>query len=206
METRTQWEGSCGRRKRGPTLHDCVKSLRRGSELWADRAAFLSAFNVEVNANCDASANLIVVPAVVPAAVAQGLGRRQAGAPPFVLSCAEGAFNAQDRVLTPAEEAVVDAQLAQMSDHVRGQAAARGYAFIELEVLYGLPKPAFSVVNLMTTGTPYGPNISLDGLHPSAAGQTIIANAAARAIEDRYNVGLVGGVFGISTSPSIRNP
>jgi hypothetical protein len=47
----------------------------------------------------------------------------------------------------------------------------------------------------MTTGTPYGPNISLDGLHPSAAGHTIIANAAARAIDDRYNVGLVGAVI-----------
>ena len=182
-----------------------LSSLRRGSELWADRAAFLSAFNVDVNANCDGSANLLVVPAVVPAAVAQGLGRRQAGAPPFVLSCAEGAFNVQDRVLTPAEAAAVDAQLVLMSDHIRGQAAARGYAFVELEVLYGLPKPTFSVVSFMTGGTPYGPNISLDGLHPSAAGHTIIANAAARAIDDRYNVGLVGAVFGISTSPS-RNP
>ena len=70
-----------------------LSSLRRGTELWADRAAFLSAFNVDVSTNCDGSANLIVVPAVVPPAVAQGLGRRQAGAPPFVLSCAEGPFN-----------------------------------------------------------------------------------------------------------------
>ena len=171
----------------------------------ADRAAFLSAFNVEVNTNCDGSANLIVVPAVVPAAVAQGLGRRQAGAPPFVLSCAEGPATTQDRVLTPAEEAVVDAQLAQMSDHVRGQAAARGYAFVELEVLYGLPKPTFSVVNLMTTGTPYGPNISLDGLHPSAAGQTIIANAAARRSRIATTSGSMARYSGSQTSPS-RTP
>ena len=183
-----------------------LSSLRRGTELWADRAAFLSAFNVDVSTNCETSANLLVVPAVVPAAVANGLGRRAAGAPPFVLSCAEGAFNVQDRVLTPTEAAAVDAQLVLMSDHIRGQAAARGYAFIELEVLYGLPKPTFSVVSFMTGGAPYGPHISLDGLHPSAAGHTIIANAAARAIEDRYNVGLDGAVFGISTSPSIRNP
>ena len=183
-----------------------LSSLRRGTELWADRVAFLSAFNVEVSTNCETSANLLVVPAIVPAAVANGLGRRAAGAPPFVLSCAEGPFNVQDRVLTPAEAAAVDAQLVQMSDHVRGQAAARGYAFIELEVLYGIAKPTFSVVNFMTGGAPYGPNISLDGLHPSAAGHTILANAAARAIEDRYDVGLDAAVFGISTSPSIRNP
>ena len=183
-----------------------LSSLRRGYELWADRAAFLSAFNVEVNANCDANQNLLVVPAIVPAAVAQGLGRRAAGAPPFNLSCAEGPATAQDRVLTPTEAATVDAQFAQMTDHIHAQADLRGYAFVELEVLYGLAKPPFSVVNLMTTGTPYGPNISLDGLHPSAAGHTIIAQAALRAINDRYDIGFEGGGFGISTSPSVRNP
>jgi lysophospholipase L1-like esterase len=93
-----------------------------------------------------------------------------------------------------------------MTDHIRGQAAARGYAYMELEALYGLPKPPFSVVNLMTTNTPYGPNISLDGLHPSAAGHAILAQAALRAIEDRYNVGVDGIFFGVSTSPSIRTP
>ncbi len=183
-----------------------LPNLRRGSELWADRAAFLSAFHVDVSANCDGNQNLIVANIVVPSAVGAGLTSRATGNPPFVLSCQASANpGAQDRILTPAEEAIVDAQLVQMSDHVRAQAAARGYAFIELEVLYGLAKPAYSVVNQMTNGTPYGPNISLDGLHPSAAGQTIIAKAAARAIEDRYDVGLDGVVFGISTSPS-RTP
>ena len=183
-----------------------LPSLRRGYELWADRAAFLSAFHVEVNANCDGNQNLLVVPILIPTAVAQGLGRRAAGAPPFDLSCAAGPDNTQDRVLTPAEASVADAQFAEMTDHIRAQATLRGYAFVELEVLYGLPKAAFSVVNLMTTATPYGPNISLDGLHPSAAGHTIIAQAALRAIDDKYDIGFDGGVFGISTSPSIRNP
>jgi lysophospholipase L1-like esterase len=179
-----------------------LPNLRRGSELWADRAAFLSAFNVEVSANCDGNANLVVVNAFVPAAVAAGLQRRAAGAAPFTMSCTEGAFNVQDRILTPAEAAIVDAQLVQMSDHVRAQAALRGYAFIELEVLYGIDKAPYSVVAQMTTGTPYGPNISLDGIHPSAAGHTIIAQAALGAIDDRYNIGIDGALYGISTSPS----
>lgn len=183
-----------------------LPNLRRGSELWADRAAFLAAFNVEVSANCDGNANLIVVNVVVPGAVANGLGRRAAGLTPFVLSCAEGAFNVQDRILTPAEAAAVDAHLVQMSDHVRGQAALRGYPYIELEVLYGIAKAPYSVVAQMTTGTPYGPNISMDGVHPSAAGHTIIASAALRAIEDRYNLGIDAATPGISTSPSIRTP
>lgn len=183
-----------------------LPNLRRGNELWADRAAFLAAFNVEVSANCEGNQNLIVANVVVPSAVANGLGRRAASLPPFVLSCLEGAFNVQDRILTPSEEAAVDAHLVQMSNHVRSQAAARGYAFIELEVLYGLEKDAYSVVGQMTTGTPYGPNISLDGLHPSAAGQTIIAQAAIRAINDRYDLGFNFPTPGISTSPSVRNP
>jgi hypothetical protein len=182
-----------------------LSSLRRGSELWADRAAFLAAFNVDVNANCDNSANLLFVPIVVPTAVANGLGRRAAGLPPHVLSCAEGAFNVQDFVLTPAEAAIVNTQLVQMSDHVRGQAAARGYAFMDLEELYGLAKPPFSVVAVMTTASPHGPNLSLDGLHPSAAGQTILARAALRAIDAQYAIGADGLALGISTSP-FRKP
>jgi lysophospholipase L1-like esterase len=167
-----------------------MPNLRRGAELWADRAAFLAAFNVDVSADCDGNQNLIVANVLVPSAVANGLGRRAANLPAFVLSCVAGAFNAQDRILTPDEEAVVDAQLVQMSNHVRAQAAARGFSIVELEVLYGLAKAPYSVVTQMTTGSPYGPNISLDGLHPSAAGQTIIARAALQAIEDRYDIGL----------------
>jgi hypothetical protein len=183
-----------------------LPNLRRGSELWADRAAFLAAFNVEVSADCDGSTNLVVVNIFVPGAVANGLGRRAAGLSPHILSCAEGPANTQDRILTPGEEAIINAQLMQMSDHVRGQAALRGYAFIELEVLYGIPKTTYSVVAQMTTATPYGAHISLDGLHPSAAGHTIIAQAAARAIDDRYNLGLDGALAGISTSPSAPSP
>ncbi len=181
-----------------------LSSLRRGGELWADRVAFLTSFNVEVSDDCLDSPNLIVVPVRVPAAVANGLGRKAAGLSPFVLSCAAGPSTTQDRVLTPAEVAVVNAQFEQMNEHIRMQAAERGYAFFELEVLYRVPKGAFSVVTLMTSAEPYGPNISLDGLHPSAAGHTILANAAAQAIDARYHIGISAIASGISTSPSNR--
>ena len=171
-----------------------LSSLRRGNELWEDRAAFLAAFNVAVNANCDGNQNLLVVPILVPTAVANGLGRRAAGFPPYDLSCAAGASNVEDRVLTPDEANVVNVQLGLMNAHIQAQAVARGYAHFELEVLYGLPKPPFSVVSLMTSATPYGPNISLDGLHPSAAGHTILANAALEAINARYALGITANV------------
>jgi lysophospholipase L1-like esterase len=166
-----------------------LNSLRYGSELWADRVAFLTVFNVSVSPDCDGNTNLIVVAALVRSAVANGLGRLQAGLGPFTLSCTEGAADVEDRILTPAEVGAVNAQFEQMTNHIQAQATARGYAYMDLEVLFSIPKGTFSVVALMTSSMPYGPNISLDGLHPSAAGQTLIAQAAMEAIDDRYNVG-----------------
>jgi lysophospholipase L1-like esterase len=168
--------------------------LRRGSELWADRAAFLAAFNVSVNADCDGNQNLIVANVLVPTAVANGLVRKSQNLPPFVLSCTAGASTAQDRILTADEVAFVNAQGALMNNHIRAEATARGYAFFELGALYSLPKAPYSVVTQMTSGAPYGPNISFDGIHPSAAGSAILAAAAAQAIDTRYSLGLTSSL------------
>ncbi|MGH7695122.1 MAG: hypothetical protein ACRENH_09075, partial [Gemmatimonadaceae bacterium] len=88
-----------------------------------------------------------------------------------------------------------------MNANIQSEANARGYAFFELEALYGLPKGPFSVVSLMTSATPYGSNISLDGLHPSPSGHAILAQAAMQVINARYNLGIVTVALGISTSP-----
>ncbi|HEY7566459.1 MAG TPA: hypothetical protein VH762_02735 [Gemmatimonadaceae bacterium] len=167
-----------------------LSSLRRGDELWADRAAFLASFHVSVSGDCNDNRNLLVVPVLVPTAVATGLGRKAAGLSPYVLSCAAGSSTTQDRILTTAEAATVNRQLALMNDHARAQANSRGYAFFDLEILYGRPKPRFSAVSLMTSAAPYGTYISLDGLHPSAAGHAILAEGALRAINDRYRITL----------------
>ena len=183
-----------------------LNALRSGNELWADRTAFLTAFNVAVSANCEFSTNMVVVPFVVPTAVGTGLFLRSIGSPfPFTLSCAEGAATAIDRILTPAEVVAANAQFELMNDHIRAEATLRGYAFIDLEVLFNIPKGTFSVVSLMTSLAPYGPNISFDGLHPSAAGHTLIAQSALQAIEDRYHFGLDAVILSLSTSPPIRN-
>jgi hypothetical protein len=182
-----------------------LNSLRFGSELWSDRAAFLSAFNVEVDANCNGNTNLIVISAVVRFAVANGLQRRAASLPPFIMSCAEGPANVEDRVLTPAEVLVVNTQFDQMTDHVLAQATLRGYAFMDLEVLFSIPKAPFSVVTFMTGSQPYGPYVSLDGLHPTAAGQTLIAQAALQAIEARYDIGFEDALLSLSAGSAVRN-
>ena len=172
-------------------------AFRTGSELYADRAAFLGAFNVAVSSDCNGSANLLFVPVRVPTAVGTGLAFRARGLGPFTLSCAGGPPQAQDFVLTPSEAGIVNALLAEMTTHIRAEAERVGFAYTELEELYGRPdvKGAFSVIQLMTSAQPYGPYISLDGYHPSAEGQRVFAEAAARALDQRYGFGIRTAAF-----------
>jgi hypothetical protein len=167
-------------------------SFRRGSELWADRQTF-AAFHIAVDANCDANQNLIFVPVRVPVAVATGAALKQAGLPPFAFSCAASPLPyVRDFVLDAAEIAIVNGLLAQMNAEIATQAAALGWAHFELEVLYGRSdiKPPYSVAAQMLTATPYGIYTGLDGIHPSAAGARVIAEAAAAAINARYDLGI----------------
>ena len=163
-------------------------SFRRGQEIWADRLAMLAAFNVEVNADCDASTNLIFVPVRIPTAVGTGLFYRRNGLGTFRFSCAGAGPATQDFVLTPAEASIVNTQLAAMNAHIIATAERHGFAYMALDALFGRGdlKPTYSTVALMTTATPYGVSVSLDGIHPSASGHAILAGAAARAINARY--------------------
>lgn len=169
-------------------------AFRTGAELYAQRGAFAAAFNVTVAPDCDGSDNLLFVPVRVPFAVANGVARRRLGAGPFVLSCAAGPDTYTDYVLTPEEVERVNAQLAEMQAHIRAEADRLGFAYTELDALYGRSdvKPAFNVIQLMTTAAPYGPYVSLDGVHPSAEGQRVLAEAAARALDATYGFGIMG--------------
>ena len=170
-----------------------VAAFRRGSEIYADRGAFSAVFNVTVSPDCDGNENLLFVPVRVPVAVANGVARRNLGAGPYTLSCTAGPDNFADYTLTPAEAQRVNAQMAEMSAYIRAEAERLGFAYTELNELYGraVSKAPFSVVSLMTTAEPYGPLISLDGVHPSAAGQRVLAEAAARALDARYGFGML---------------
>jgi GDSL-like lipase/acylhydrolase family protein len=150
---------------------------------------------VTVAADCDASANLLFVPVRVPIAVATGLRMRALGAGPHTLSCAGAPATIQDFVLTPAEAAVANAQLAEMNQYIRSEADRLGFAHMELESLYGRSdiKPAFNVVQFMTSAEPYGRLVSLDGIHPTAEGHRILATAAAHALNAKYGFGIPTG-------------
>jgi len=161
-------------------------TIRTGAEIAAQREAF-TAFHVSVNADCDASPNFIFIRGKVPTAIGTGAALRQNGQPPFNLSCAD-IPGTQDFIVTPSDVMFINGLLAQMNTEIASKAADNGYALTSLEALYATSKDgvAFNVQAFIGTATPYGPKISLDGVHPNAEGHRVIANAAIMAINARY--------------------
>ena len=142
---------------------------------------------MDVSPNCNGSPNYINVSVKSIVLVFTAAFTSTHGLPNPVFSCAD-IPGTQDLVLTPADIATVNAILAQMADHQEAVAAAGGFALTSLDELYGRSglKGSYSVVSQMTSAQPYGPYISLDGLHPSPLGQSVLAKAAAQAINKAY--------------------
>jgi hypothetical protein len=162
-------------------------TIRTGAEIAAQRAAF-AAFHVAVNADCDASPNFVFVRGKVLTAVATGAGRAQAGLPPYDLSCAD-APGSVDYILTPNDITFINQNLlAPMNAYIETKANEKKYALASLDALYAQSKEGvtFNLQAFMGTASPYGPKISLDGVHPNAEGHRILANEAIRAINKAY--------------------
>jgi lysophospholipase L1-like esterase len=155
-------------------------SFRRGSELWNDRAEF-ARFNVAVLPDCENSDNLVFIPLAIPAALGAG-----------VMSCSDRGPTTPDFILTPAEAAIVNGQMHAMSATIQGEALRRGFAYFALGALYDRPglKGTFSLGTLLFSLAPFGPYISVDGVHPSALGNQILARAAAQALNTTYGLGI----------------
>jgi hypothetical protein len=167
-------------------------AFRTGNELWVDRLEF-AAVNIAVSPDCNGSPNWLFLPFKLPPALvaAAQLAAQHLG--PFVLSCAASANPlAQDFILTPAELAIVTAQIQAMNASIQAEASSRGFAYFSLGALYDRAdlKAPFSLSVLLQSPAPFGPLISLDGVHPSAAGSLILAKAAAHALNVTYNLGI----------------
>ena len=177
-----------------PTNLFSVPGFRSGAEIAANATVLLVAFNVAVQPDCGTTSapNQIYVTLKLSLAIQAGLAARTANQPPVPFSCAGAGPTTVDLVLTPPEQAIVAAVVAQMNAVIQGEANARGFAFVSLDALYGAPgvRTPLNAVALYTTAQPFGPFMSLDGLHPNAAGQALIAEAAAQALNARYDLGI----------------
>ena len=130
--------------------------------------------------NCFFSSNYVFVPGYVLTLISKS---------PTTATCAD-VPGAVDYVLTSSDIAAINARMAQMNAHIEAKANENGYAFFKLAALYDLPKINFNLVDVIFSNSPFGPNISLDGVHPSAQGQAILANAAVQAINARYGLAI----------------
>ena len=106
---------------------------------------------------------------------------------PDCLSCEDIPFTV-DYVLSPSDITTLNGLAAQMSGFIKAKAAENGYAVLSLGVLYDHSKGdvPFDLQAFLTSATPYGTTISLDGIHPSGEGQKILARAARVAIIQTY--------------------
>ena len=164
-------------------------TIRTAPEIAAQRAAF-AAYNVSVNSDCDAGENFIFVRGKVLTAIATGAALAAHGLGPYNLSCAD-APGTVDYILTPNDIAFINGLASQMSDEIERHAAENGYASFSLGALYDISKEdvPFELETYLKSDQPYGELISLDGVHPSAKGQTVLARAARQAIQRTYGTG-----------------
>jgi hypothetical protein len=154
-------------------------SIRRARDLFNEWPSLL-ALGVTVSLNCYLSSNYVFVPGYVLTLLSKT---------PSTATCAD-VPGAADYVLTASDISAINARMAQMNAHMRAKATENGYAYFSLDAIYGLAKPRFSVSDLLFSNNPFGAHISLDGVHPSALGQSLIAAAAAGAVGTTYGVSI----------------
>jgi len=150
-----------------------------GDDFYQQAAAFQS-FGVIVNADCQGNTNLIYAFGKVFTAL---------GSPkPYNFSCTDNP-QAADFILTPSDTAFVDNQIRQMNTHISSAASAHGWAYVDLNTAlasFVAVKPHFSLAGFLGCKLPFGQYISLDGIHPTADGQQLVANVAADALNSQY--------------------
>ena len=167
-----------------------LPGFRRAGAIWRERVVLELLFHVSVASDCESSPNLLFIPLLVPRAIAEGAARRRRGEPPASLGCADAGGTEPDYILTPRDEARVTAQLAWMNTFIRQRAESLGFAYVDLNAIYTRQEghDELSMLDLMLSPWPFGPFVSADGVHPSAAGSRVLAEAAANAIVARYGI------------------
>lgn len=171
-----------------------VPALRRATEVWANRDEF-ARLHVTVSSDCENSPNYINVSTKSLVMAFTGAATAAANQPAPVYSCAD-VPGTPDAVLTPADIAAANTLIGQMNDFITQQATARGFALFSLGALYERNEgmQPYSIVAQLTSSAPYGHEISLDAIHPSAFGHQLLAHAAAKAIRDTYGKGMPNAV------------
>ena len=158
---------------------DMEPFARRAREFfneWPD----LLALGISMSLNCYFSSNYVFIPGYVLTLVSRS---------PTTATC-RNVPGEVDYVLTSSDISAINTRMGRMNAHIEAKANENGYAFFKLAALYDLPKINLNLVDVLFSNSPFGPNISLDGVHPSAQGQSILANTAVQAINAKYGLAI----------------
>lgn len=145
---------------------------------------------VAVHPNCTGSASLINVPSLILAI------RANSPAAPPIISCDKASlpFPVGDLfVLDAQEQATLSAAISAYNAYIKGKADVIGFAYYDPNVLFAAKRangeiPAFP--NFASTTATFGTLISLDGVHPAAAGHRLVANELIGVINAKYGTNL----------------
>jgi len=154
-------------------------SIRRSREFF-NQWPYLLTLGISVSFSCYTSSNYLFIPGYVLTLLSKS---------PTTATCND-VPGAADYVITAADMNAINALMAQMNAPIQAKATANAWAYFSLDALYGLPKPSFNMYNVLFSNAPFGRYISLDGVHPSADGQAILASAAAQAISTTYGIAI----------------
>lgn len=154
-------------------------SVRRAREFF-NQWPYLLTLGISVSTNCYYSSNYLFIPGYILTLLSKT---------PTTATCADVPGEA-DYIITSSDMIAINNRMAQMNAHIQSKATENGYAFFKLAALYDLPKSSLSMYDVLFSSTPFGANFSLDGVHPSAKGQAILASAAVQAINARYKLGI----------------
>jgi hypothetical protein len=154
-------------------------SIRRAREFF-NEWPYLLTLGITVSSNCYYSTNYIFIPGYILTLLSRT---------PTTATCTDVPGEV-DYVVTASDMTAINSRMAAINTHIRSTANENGYAFFQLGALYDLPKGSLDLYDVLFSSTPFGENISLDGVHPSAKGQAILANAAVQAINSRYKLGI----------------
>jgi lysophospholipase L1-like esterase len=153
---------------------------------------------VAVHPNCTGSASLINVPSLISAIRAYKANSATPGAHPPIIACDRNSAPypapvGDVFVLDGSEQATLNATIDGYNAYIAATAAAKGFAYFDPNTIFAAKRangeiPPFP--NFASGTTTFGNLISLDGVHPSGAGQVLIANGLITTINAKYGTTL----------------
>ena len=91
--------------------------------------------------------------------------------------------------LNTLKQGVITASVTAYNAHIQSVATSNGFAYVNVNPLIARLKAQgliSTVPNFLSPTSPFGPLITLNGVHPSAVAQQILANAFITAINAKY--------------------